>query len=93
MADHRYDLQYQIYALALHRFLRSRVANYSYEQHFGGVYYLFLRGMDGQSQQGIFSAKPTLALLDEMDQLIDGKVIDRRSAQLNDDETGQMGLL
>ncbi len=31
-------------------------------------------------------AKPTLALLDEMDQRIDGKVIDRRSAQLNDDE-------
>ncbi|MCF7505834.1 exodeoxyribonuclease V subunit beta [Vibrio sp. L3-7] len=93
MADHRYDLQYQIYALALHRFLRSRVADYSYEQHFGGVYYLFLRGMDGQSQQGVFSAKPTLALLDEIDQLIDGKVIDRRSAQLNDNETGQMGLL
>ncbi len=54
---------------------------------------MFLRGMDGQSQQGICSAKPTLALLDEMDQLIDGKVIDRRSAQLNDNETGQMGLL
>ena len=66
---------------------------YSYDEHFGGVYYLFLRGMDGQSQQGVFSAKPTLGLLDEMDQLIDGKVIDRRSAQLNDNETGQMGLL
>jgi len=73
MADHRYDLQYQIYALALHRFLRSRVANYDYQQHFGGVYYLFLRGMDGQSGHGVFSAKPSQTFLEQFDQLIDGE--------------------
>ncbi|WP_176291974.1 exodeoxyribonuclease V subunit beta [Vibrio natriegens] len=88
MADHRYDLQYQIYALALHRFLRSRVANYQYDQHFGGVYYLFLRGMDGQSDHGIFSAKPTLEFLHEMDRLIDGQTLETRSTQ-----AGQMELL
>ncbi|TOK73058.1 exodeoxyribonuclease V subunit beta [Vibrio parahaemolyticus] len=88
MADHRYDLQYQIYALALHRFLRSRLANYRYEQHFGGVYYLFLRGMDGQSDHGIFAAKPTLDFLQEMDRLIDGQALETRSTQ-----AGQMELL
>lgn len=88
MADHRYDLQYQIYALALHRFLHSRLANYQYEQHFGGVYYLFLRGMDGQSDHGIFAAKPTLEFLQEMDRLIDGQVLETRSTQ-----AGQMELL
>lgn len=88
MADHRYDLQYQIYALALHRFLRSRLANYDYEQHFGGVYYLFLRGMDGQSDHGIFAAKPTLEFLQEMDRLIDGQALETRSTQ-----AGQMELL
>ncbi|HHX8351540.1 exodeoxyribonuclease V subunit beta [Vibrio sp. Vb0937] len=88
MADHRYDLQYQIYALALHRFLRSRLANYDYEQHFGGVYYLFLRGMDGQSDHGIFAAKPTLDFLQEMDRLIDGQALETRSTQ-----AGQMELL
>ncbi|MDV6251405.1 exodeoxyribonuclease V subunit beta [Vibrio sp. EA2] len=88
MADHRYDLQYQIYALALHRFLRSRLANYQYDQHFGGVYYLFLRGMDGQSDHGIFSAKPTLEFLHEMDRLIDGQALETRSTQ-----AGQMELL
>lgn len=93
MAEHRYDLQYQIYALALHRFLRSRIANYSYQKHFGGVYYLFLRGMDGQSQQGIFSAKPSEAMLNEIDQLIDGKVVDRQTTQSNDDQAGQMELI
>ena len=88
MVDHRYDLQYQIYALALHRFLRSRVANYDYETHFGGVYYLFLRGMDGESEHGIFNAKPSQAFLDEMDNLIDGKAIEQRS-----NIAGQMELL
>ncbi len=88
MAEHRYDLQYQIYALALHRFLRSRLANYQYEQHFGGVYYLFLRGMDGQSDHGIFAAKPTLDFLQEMDRLIDGQALETRSTQ-----AGQMELL
>jgi exodeoxyribonuclease V beta subunit len=88
MADHRYDLQYQIYALALHRFLRSRLPNYQYDQHFGGVYYLFLRGMDGQSDHGIFAAKPTLEFLQEMDRLIDGQTLDTRSTQ-----AGQMELL
>ncbi len=37
MIDHRYDLQYQLYTLALHRYLRHRMADYGYEQHFGGV--------------------------------------------------------
>lgn len=88
MADHRYDLQYQIYALALHRFLHSRLANYQYDHHFGGVYYLFLRGMDGQSDHGIFAAKPTLEFLQEMDRLIDGQALETRSTQ-----AGQMELL
>lgn len=78
MADHRYDLQYQIYALALHRFLRSRLPNYDYQQHFGGVFYLFLRGMDGESSHGIFSAKPSLEFLNDMDRLIDGLPIDTK---------------
>ncbi|HDG1724019.1 TPA: exodeoxyribonuclease V subunit beta [Vibrio cholerae] len=87
MADHRYDLQYQIYALALHRFLRSRLAHYDYEQHFGGVFYLFLRGMDGRSDQGVFHTKPSLALLDELDGLIAGRELAQRASK-----AGQMEL-
>ena len=41
MIDHRYDLQYQLYTLALHRYLQHRLTDYDYEQHFGGVFYLF----------------------------------------------------
>jgi exodeoxyribonuclease V beta subunit len=45
MFDRRYDLQSLIYSIALHRYLASRVPGYRYEEHFGGSFYLFLRGM------------------------------------------------
>ncbi|MGL6261131.1 exodeoxyribonuclease V subunit beta [Vibrio sp. WXL210] len=73
MADHRYDLQYQIYSLALHRLLKSRLADYDYQTHFGGVFYVFLRGVDGQSDNGIFRARPSQAMLEELSDLIDDK--------------------
>ncbi len=70
MQAHRYDLQYQLYTLALHRYLRHRIADYDYERHFGGVIYLFLRGVDREyPRQGIFSTRPDgelIALMDEM---------------------------
>ncbi|PSW12658.1 exodeoxyribonuclease V subunit beta [Photobacterium sanctipauli] len=76
MADHRYDLQYQLYALALHRFLKSRKPDYDYDTHFGGVYYLFLRGVKANSSSGIFQARPSLAMLTDLESLIDGELID-----------------
>ena len=45
MYDRRYDLQQLIYAIALHRYLRQRLPDYRYAQHFGGSFYLFLRAM------------------------------------------------
>jgi exodeoxyribonuclease V beta subunit len=45
MLDRRYDLQSLLYALALHRLLAMRVADYDYARHFGGCYYLFLRAL------------------------------------------------
>ncbi|SFR11607.1 DNA helicase/exodeoxyribonuclease V, beta subunit [Enterobacter sp. kpr-6] len=73
MQSHRYDLQYQLYTLALHRYLRHRIADYDYEQHFGGVIYLFLRGVDKEVPgQGIFSTRPDAALISQMDALFAG---------------------
>ena len=40
-----YDLQYLIYSVALHRYLSQTLIDYDVNQHFGGVYYLYLRGM------------------------------------------------
>ncbi|WP_310606414.1 exodeoxyribonuclease V subunit beta [Buttiauxella brennerae] len=70
MQSHRYDLQYQLYTLALHRYLRHRIPDYDYQTHFGGVIYLFLRGVESNgSSQGIFSTQPDVQLITKMDAL------------------------
>jgi len=76
MVEHRYELQYLLYSLAVHRLLKQRIPNYRYEQHFGGVYYLFLRGMDEGSRLGIFNCRPEQALIEKLDQLFAGELID-----------------
>jgi len=73
MRDNYYDLQYLIYSLALHRYLRSRLADYDPAVHFGGVYYLYLRGMAPGKQSGIFSAEMTPQTLLELDELFGGE--------------------
>lgn len=70
MCEHRYELQYQLYCLALHRFLRSRLPDYQYETYFGGVYYLFLRGLP---DKGIFYHLPKQEFIEKLDKLFDGE--------------------
>ncbi|MBF0784553.1 exodeoxyribonuclease V subunit beta [Muribacter muris] len=70
MTQYRYDLQYLLYTLALHRYLRTRLGSqYQYERDFGGVAYLFLRGMNGSPQSGVFFDKPSVELIEALDQL------------------------
>ena len=64
----RYDLQYAIYTLALHRQLRARLPDYDYAQHVGGVLYLYLRGVDGTGH-GVHGERLPFALIDAMDRL------------------------
>ncbi|QAU23314.1 exodeoxyribonuclease V subunit beta [Dyella sp. M7H15-1] len=64
----RYELQYAIYTLALHRQLRARLVDYDYERHVGGVLYLYLRGVD-HAGHGVHSERLPFALIDAMDRL------------------------
>ncbi|RUL78242.1 exodeoxyribonuclease V subunit beta [Dyella choica] len=64
----RYDLQYAIYTLALHRLLRARLPGYDYERHVGGVLYLYLRGLD-QTGHGVHAERLPFALIEAMDRL------------------------
>ena len=74
MIEHRYDLQYQLYTLALHRYLRHRLPDYNYDVHFGGVYYLFLRGMTPkQPRQGIYFYRPEQAFTEQLDAMFKGE--------------------
>ncbi|MBT3438336.1 MAG: exodeoxyribonuclease V subunit beta [Oceanospirillaceae bacterium] len=70
--DHYYDLQYLIYSLALHRYLGQRIANYDANTHFGGVYYLYLRGMTAGASTGVFATQVTVRELNALDQLFSG---------------------
>ncbi|MCV6636118.1 exodeoxyribonuclease V subunit beta [Candidatus Albibeggiatoa sp. nov. NOAA] len=67
----RYLLQYYIYTVALHRYLSLRVPHYDYAQHFGGVYYLFVRGMRPEWGQevGIFYDMPSKELIEALSEL------------------------
>lgn len=70
--SHRYDLQYIIYTLALHRYLRLRMPDYDYDQHIGGSFYLFLRGMSVHAPgSGVYYDKPPQALIESLDALFD----------------------
>ena len=68
METNYYILQYHIYALALHQYLRNRQSNYSFDNHFGGIFYIFIRGvseMDG-STTGIFHDRPDVDLINDL---------------------------
>ncbi|MGC1550212.1 MAG: exodeoxyribonuclease V subunit beta, partial [Rhodanobacter sp.] len=64
----RYDLQYAIYTLALHRQLRARLPDYDYHRHIGGVLYLYLRGVD-EAGHGVHYEHLPYALVEAMDRL------------------------
>ncbi|WP_020679931.1 exodeoxyribonuclease V subunit beta [Marinobacterium rhizophilum] len=75
MLEHRYDLQYQLYTLALHRLLRQRLPDYDYDRHMGGVFYLFVRGMraGAEDRPGVFQRRPDKALIEALDRLFAGQ--------------------
>jgi exodeoxyribonuclease V beta subunit len=52
MAHTGYHLQALLYTVAVHRWLKLRVPGYTYREHFGGHFYLFLRGMEGAAGVG-----------------------------------------
>ena len=65
MQRHDYILQYHLYSLALHRMLSIKMPGYTPREHFGGVYYLFLRGMspDSGPSAGIYHDRPSEEVL------------------------------
>ncbi len=66
MDEHNYHLQYHLYTLAVHRHLKTRLKDYSYAQDFGGVFYLFLRGIDGKGN-GIYYKRPEKSVIDKLE--------------------------
>ena len=90
--QHYYDLQYLIYSLAMHRYLSHRLPDYDPELHFGGVYYLYLRGMQNNNDNvdnnndalGVFHTPISTELLSDLDAAF--------NANDNELEAGKNGL-
>ncbi|HEY7776573.1 MAG TPA: 3'-5' exonuclease, partial [Kineobactrum sp.] len=73
MLEHRYDLQFTLYLLALHRQLKARLPGYDYDRHIGGAVYWFVRG-SADSGAGIWQQRPPRALIETLDRQFAGEV-------------------
>jgi exodeoxyribonuclease V beta subunit len=72
MQKNLYPLQYLLYSVALNRYLSLRLKNYRYNSHFGGVIYVFLRGvsMEHGEERGFFRDVPSQGLIEALTNLL-----------------------
>ena len=73
MNENNYHLQYLIYTLATKKYLESRIPDFDYEKDFGGVIYLFIRGMRTGTNNGIFTNKPSLQQVEILEKIFERK--------------------
>jgi len=67
MARKFYALQAHLYVVALHEYLRLRLPGYRYDEHFGGVRYVFLRGLDPvRPELGVYRDRPTAETIEAL---------------------------
>ncbi|MFL1384553.1 UvrD-helicase domain-containing protein [Acinetobacter baumannii] len=65
-----YWLQAGLYLVALHRYLKVKMQNYDIEQHLGGATYLYLRGMNGEAEQGCYYWQPSTEFVLRLDAIL-----------------------
>ena len=69
MEEHNYYLQYHLYTVALTRYLAVASGGvFDYDKNFGGILYVFLRGVDGNGN-GIFYARPDREVIQRLEEL------------------------
>lgn len=68
MEKESYILQYHLYVLALHQHLRVKNKGYNYKDSFGGIFYIFIRGVgDSKSPgSGIYYDLPDISLINRL---------------------------
>jgi exodeoxyribonuclease V beta subunit len=68
-----YFLQYHLYAVAADLFLTARAPGFDYARDFGGVFYMFLRGVDPtRPGNGIFHDRPDAGLIRDLRETLTG---------------------
>jgi len=76
MAKTHYYLQAILYLLALHRYLKQQIPDYTIEKHLGGAWYVFARGIDITQDQdeiasGIYQWQPSAELIQDLDKALE----------------------
>lgn len=74
MNEGNYHLQYLIYTLAVKKYLQTRIAGFNYETQFGGVIYLFVRGMRNNNPYGIYTIKPPITKILQLEDLLSNNI-------------------
>ncbi len=65
-----YTLQLRIYSVALHRYLRLRLADYDFDRHFGGAFYIFLRGLEpARPENGVHFERPSREFVEKLSEI------------------------
>ncbi|WP_347453236.1 UvrD-helicase domain-containing protein [Acinetobacter thermotolerans] len=70
MTHSSYWLQAALYLVAMHRYLSANLQDYDIQQHLGGATYLYLRGMNGQGEQGLYHWQPEVEFIQKLDQIL-----------------------
>jgi exodeoxyribonuclease V beta subunit len=72
MVEETYFLQYLFYTVALDQLLRQKIQDYDYDRHFGGVLYLFLRGIhaDAERHGGVYYVFPEQDLIRSLGEVL-----------------------
>ncbi len=59
MDEAGYRLQYKVYTIAVLNWLQQREPDFDFDRQFGGIYYLYMRGMSGADMvSGVFFHRP-----------------------------------
>jgi exodeoxyribonuclease V beta subunit len=74
MEENFYTLQYTFYTLALNQYLKLRAPGYDYDRNFGGIFYVFLRGVEpGKGPEfGVYRDKPRRSLIEALSEELIG---------------------
>lgn len=71
MNESNYHLQYLLYTVAIDKYLSNRLGEgYNFEEHFGGVCYVFLRGVRDGEEIGFFVQDVKKEELEKMKEII-----------------------
>ena len=76
MNESNYHLQYLVYSVAARRYLQTRLGSeFNFETDFGGVIYLFVRGIRPNHSNGIYTTIPPVGLIEQLEEQLSANLI------------------